>query len=60
MVGTIAAAVCAALMLYGGWIVLGELMHRARRHSKEPAREETPLPKVPALLARLRRLIEPR
>jgi hypothetical protein len=45
MVGTIAAAICAAFVLYGGWVVVRELMHGARRHSKEPAPEEAALPK---------------
>jgi hypothetical protein len=31
MLGTIAAAVCAAFLLYGAWIVLRELIERKRK-----------------------------
>ena len=40
MVGTVAGAVCAGFVLYGGWVVLGELLHRARLKPRDCASSE--------------------
>lgn len=38
MFGTFVAALCAALVLYGAWLVAGELLCRWQRVMKQPNR----------------------
>ena len=41
MLGTFIAALCAALLLYGGWVVLCELVLRALERTATAQRDET-------------------